>query len=141
MGEQKRILTDTHIVEGILEPCRYYAELMLNKCRGCMVLDIERRECLMQTLIKTVCDPCRPSSSLNRSIFAACVERGAEVVLLRDTRRPAWRLGSDGKQHNIGIVLAADAQIQIPRFGALRNRGSLLQNLPSDSCEFGFRFA
>src|SRR4029077_3798537 len=114
---------------------------MLNKCRGRIVLDIECRQCLLQTLIKTVCDPSRPPSSLNRSIFAACVKCGAEVSLLRDARRSAWRLGSDGKQHDIGIVLAANAQTQIPRSGALRNRGSLLQNLPSDSSEFGLRFA
>src|SRR5437868_4057346 len=39
MREQKWIFTDTHIVEGILEPGRHDAELTLNKYRGRMVLD------------------------------------------------------------------------------------------------------
>ena len=114
---------------------------MLNKYRGRMVLDVECRQCLMQTLVKTICGPCSPPGSLNRSIFAAGIKCGAEVVPLRNTRRSAWRLGSNWKQHDIGIVLAAHAQIQIPRLGAPRNRGSLLQNLPSDSSEFRLRFA
>src|SRR6185369_15670418 len=40
MREQKWIFTDTHIVEGILEPGRHDAELTLDKCRGRMVLNL-----------------------------------------------------------------------------------------------------
>src|ERR1043165_6249003 len=114
---------------------------MLNKHAGRMVLDIECREVLMKTLIKSVRTSCHPQWSLNRSIFAACMERRAEVVFLRNTTRSTWRLDADGKQHDIGIVLTADVQIQVPRLGAFRSGSSLLQNRPSRSGPFGLRFA
>src|SRR6185295_14724192 len=141
MREQKWIFTDTHIVKGILEPGRHDAELTLNKHRGCMVLNIEGRQVLVKTLVEAVRSPCGPYRSLNRSIFTPCVERRSEVVFLRNTSRSAWRLDADGKQHDVGIVLSADAQIQVPRLGAFRSGSSLLQNCPSRSSQLGLRFA
>ena len=101
-----------------------------------MVLNIERGQLLMKALIKAVRNSSGPKGCLNRSILAARIDGRTEVVSLGNSCRPAGRLDAEGKQHHIGVILAAGAEVQVPLLGSLGNCSPLLQNRASGFRQF-----